>query len=163
MKVKEIMTHHPRFCDLTESVAAAAKTMWDADCGALPVLKAGKELVGLITDRDICMAMAMRDCSPTGVSAEEVISGKVYSVTPEDDVQKALELMQEHKIRRLPVVDSEGDLQGMLSMNDIVLVAEKETGKQARVIPYADVVQTYKAICAHQRPLEEEQGAAAGV
>ena len=55
MKVKEIMTASPSVCDLNESLAEAAKTMWDADCGVLPVLKDGREVVGLITDRDICM------------------------------------------------------------------------------------------------------------
>jgi CBS domain-containing protein len=108
------------------------------------------------------MAVAMRDCSPTGVSAEAVITGTVHSVAPEDDVQKALQVMQEHKVRRLPVVSSNGELQGMLSMNDIVLAAEKETGKKPLAIPYADVVNTYKAICAHPVPTEQVQGAVAG-
>jgi len=162
MKVKEIMTGEPRFCDLNASLGEAAKTMWETNCGILPVVKDGKELVGLITDRDICMAVAMRDCSPTAVSAEQVITGTVYSVAPEDDVQKALEVMQEHKVRRLPVVSAEGDLQGMLSMNDIVLKAEKEPGKKALAIPYADVVNTYKAICAHPLPMEQAQGTAGG-
>src|SRR5690242_11310459 len=109
MKVKEVMTGSPNVCDLNESLAEAAKVMWDADCGVLPVLKDGQEVVGLITDRDICMALAMRDSSPTTISAEEVITGDVYSVAPEDDVKKALELMREHQVRRLPVINPEGE------------------------------------------------------
>jgi CBS domain-containing protein len=155
MKVKEIMTDSPRVCDLNESLAEAAKTMWDANCGVLPVLKDGKEVVGLITDRDICMALAMRDCNPTAVSAEQVITGDVYSVAPEDELQKALELMQQYQVRRLPVIDS-GELKGMLSLNDIVLKAKEEQSDEAAEIGYADVVNTYKAIGTNRAPLQSQ-------
>jgi len=162
MKVKDIMTCEAKFCDLNASLAKAAQTMWDTDCGVLPVLKDGKEIVGLITDRDICMAMAMRDCNPAAVSVEAVISGAVYSVALEDDIHQALEIMQEHKVRRLPVVSSEGELEGMLSMNDVVLKAEEARNTEAPALTYADVVNTYKAICAHPLPLQQAQAAVAG-
>ena len=163
MKVKEIMTRQPKVCELNASLADAAKTMWDNDCGVLPVLKDGKEIVGLITDRDICMAVGMRDGNPSGISVEEVITGTVYSVVPEDDVQQALEIMQEHKVRRLPVVSPDGELKGMLSMNDVVLKAEEARDTQAPELAYADVVNTYKAICAHSVPLQRAQAAGSGV
>ena len=161
MKVKEIMTCEAKFCDLNESLAEAAQTMWAADCGVLPVLKDGKEIVGLITDRDICMAMAMRDRNAAAVSAEEVVSGAIYSVTPEDDIHQALEIMQQRKVRRLPVVNPEGELEGMLSMNDVVLRAEEARDTEAPELTYADVVDTYKAICAHTLPLPQAQAAVA--
>ena len=163
MKVKEIMTRGTKFCDLNASLADAAKTMWDSDCGVLPVLKDGKEIVGLITDRDICMAVGMRDSNPSGISVEEVITGTVYSVTPEDDVHQALEIMQEHQVRRLPVVSPEGELKGMLSMNDVALKAQEAGDAQTPELGYADVVNTYKAICAHSLPLQQAQAAVAGV
>lgn len=159
MKVKDIMTGDPSVCDLNESLAEAAKTMWETDCGVLPVLKDGREVVGLITDRDICMAMAMRDCNPTAVSAEEVITGEIYSVAPEDDVKKALQVMQEHQVRRLPVISEEGGLEGMLSMNDVVLKAEEKSTPKSPAIAYADVINTFKAICEHRVPLQQEASA----
>ena len=162
MKVKDIMTCEAKVCDLNASLAHAAQTMWDTDCGVLPVVKDGKEIVGLITDRDICMAMAMRDCKPADVSAEKVISGAVYSVSPEDDIHKALEIMQEHKVRRLPVVNPEGELEGMLSLNDVVLKAEEAKNKASQ-LTYADVVNTYKAICAHPLPLQQARAAVVDV
>jgi len=154
MKVKDVMTGNPSVCELNESLAEAAKTMWQTDCGVLPVLKDGREVVGLITDRDICMAIAMRDCNPAAVSAEEVITGEVYSVAPEDEIQNALQLMQQHQVHRLPVIGPEGEIEGMLSMNDVVLEAREANGDQPWEIAYADVVNTYKKICAHRDPLQ---------
>jgi CBS-domain-containing membrane protein len=154
MKVKEIMTSELSVCDLNASLAEAAKVMWNKDCGILPVLKDGKELVGLITDRDICMGIAMRDRVPSGVSVEEVMTGKVYSVMSDDDVQQALETMRQHKVRRLPVVDAEGKLTGMLSLNDVTLRAEKPANNRASSLSLRDVMKTYKAICTHQIPAE---------
>ena len=76
MKVKEVMTPNATAIWLTENLADAAKLMWDNDCGVLPIIKDGRKVVGMITDRDICMAMAMRDTNPSGVSVENVMSGR---------------------------------------------------------------------------------------
>jgi CBS-domain-containing membrane protein len=137
--------------------------MWDNDCGILPVVKDGGKVVGLITDRDICMAAAINNRNLSNIAVEDVISGKVYSTSPDDDVHMALETMQERKIRRLPVVAADGTLGGILSMNDVVLRAQEAKDKKAPDLAYADVVNTYKAICAHPLPLQQEQAAVAGV
>jgi CBS domain-containing protein len=133
MKVKDAMTPNPKVIWLTESLVDAAELMWENDCGVLPVIKDGSKVIGLITDRDICMATAMRQTNPSGVSVEEVMTGQVYSVNPEDDVAQALQTMQDHKIRRLPVVNAQGELEGILSMNDIVLRATESNGMSAQV------------------------------
>ena len=159
MKVEELMTKDAKAIWITESLADAAKSMWDNDCGILPVIKDGRKVVGLITDRDVCMAAAMRERNPLHISVEEVMTGKVYAVKPEDDIHQALQTMQEHKVRHLPVVNPEGELEGILSMNDIVLMAKEPTGKMPPQIGYADVVKTYQAICEH--PLPMAQAAAA--
>src|SRR6185369_9373583 len=122
----EIMTPNPKAIWLTESLVDAAELMWKNDCGVLPIIRDGRKVIGMITDRDICMAVTMRDMNPSGVSVEEVMTGQVYSVNPEDDLDQALETMQEHKIRRLPVVNAEGELEGILSMNDVVLNAKSD-------------------------------------
>ena len=149
MKVKEIMTPNAKAIWLTESLANAAKLMWETDCGALPIIKDGRKVIGMITDRDICMAVAMRDANPSHVSVEEVMTGQVYSVSPEDDIVQALQAMKEHKIRRLPVVNVEGELEGILSMNDVVLNARTSKSAAAGSLKYDDVVKTYQAICQH--------------
>jgi len=150
MKVKEVMTPNATAIWLTESLADAAKLMWENDCGVLPIIKDGRKVIGMITDRDICMAMAMRDMNPSRISVEDVMTGQVYAVKPEDDVDLALQEMQEHKIRRLPVVNPEGELEGILSMNDVVLKA-----------PQSDVLKTYQAICSHNLVPAQASSAAA--
>jgi CBS domain-containing protein len=152
MKVKEVMTVDPTAILITDSLATAAKSMWQNDCGILPIMKNDGKVVGVITDRDVCMATAMRDRPQSGISAEEVMTGTVYSVIPDDDVHKALELMQEHKVRRLPVINAKGELKGMLSMNDLVLKAEETNGKKQK-LTFHDVVKTYRAICEHPVPM----------
>ena len=148
MKVEDVMTKDVQSCTPETDLAAAAMLMWEHDCGTLPVVDDGDKVVGMITDRDICMAAATKHQDIAGVHVGEVTAGQVYSCTPEQDVSEVLKTFQQAQVRRLPVVDDEGKLQGILSMNDIVLHAGEGRGKGATDIPYAEVVSTFKAICA---------------
>lgn len=161
MKVKDVMTPKAHAIWLTESLVDAAKMMWDNDCGILPVIKDGRKVVGLITDRDICMAVGFSDVNPSSVSIEEVMTGEVYAVKADEDINAALRTMQERKVRRLPVLDENGELEGIVSLNDIVLKARKPEGKGADFIPYADVVKTYQSICEHWKPAAAAAAASA--
>jgi CBS domain-containing protein len=151
MKVKDIMTPNAKAIWLTESLADAAQIMWENDCGVVPIIKDGRKVIGMITDRDICMAVAMRDKNPSSVSVEEVMCGQVYSVNAEDEIEQVLETMQEHKIRRLPVVNDEGELEGIVSMNDVVLHANADEGENT--IEFGEVIKTYHAICEHPKQI----------
>jgi CBS-domain-containing membrane protein len=155
MKVKEIMTPDAKAIWITQSLADAAKEMWENDCGALPIVKDGRKVVGILTDRDICMAAAMRDCKLSHISVEEVMNKRVYAAAADDKIEDALHTMREHKIRRLPVLGADGELKGIVSMNDIVLHAKTENGKKPP-IDYKDVVKTYQAICEHPVPMVKE-------
>ena len=152
MKVKEVMTPDAKSIWLTQSLADAAKEMWENDCGALPVIKDAGKVVGILTDRDICMAGAMRDRSLSQISVEEIMNKQVFAAEADEDIKQALETMREHKIHRLPVLNLQGELTGIVSMNDIVLKAKPSNGKQSD-IEYADVVKTYQAIGAHLVPM----------
>jgi CBS domain-containing protein len=162
MKVKEIMSTNAKVCTLTDNLSAAAGLMWENDCGVLPVVAEGEKVVGLITDRDICMAANLSNRNLWNIPVEQVISGKVFACKAEDDIHSALKTMQENKVRRLPVVAADGTLEGILSMNDIVLKAEEQKEKKPTELSYADVVKTYKSICEPRLPKEQAQ-AAAGV
>lgn len=160
MKIKELMTPNPKAIWLTESVSDAAQLMWENDCGILPVIKDGRKVVGLITDRDICMAVAIRGTEPASISVEEVMTGQVFAVGPEDELERALQLMREHRVHRVPVVNPDGELEGILSLNDVVLKATKTEGKRG-AIGYGDVVKTFQAICRHPEPREASSTASA--
>ena len=156
MKVKEIMTDSPKVCTLTDSLADAAGLMWNNDCGILPVVAEGGKVVGLVTDRDICMAGALKGRQLANIAVEDAISGKVFSCKPDDDARTALKTMQENKVRRLPVVAADGTLKGVLSMNDVVLKAEEAKEKKVPELSYSDVVNAFRSICQHRLPAQAQ-------
>jgi CBS domain-containing protein len=124
--------------------------MWDSDCGALPVLNVHGTVMGMITDRDICMAAATKYKPASDITVWETVSGKAYTCHMSDDVHTALDIMKREKVRRLPVVDEDGVLQGIVAMNDFVLLAGEAKGGKAPALSYEDVVRTMKAISAHR-------------
>jgi CBS domain-containing protein len=121
MKVKELMTTDVKRCTPETNLAAAAKIMWEGDCGAVPVTDERDRVVGVITDRDICIAAATRPRTEGEIPVKEVISKPLYTCAPGDDVRSALEIMKTRKIRRLPVVDQGGRLAGIVSIHDIAV------------------------------------------
>jgi len=150
MKVEDIMTREVQCCGPETNLAAAAKMMWDSDCGVLPILNVQGQVLGVITDRDICMAASTKNSPPSAITVWETSSGKAITCRPDDDIHTALDLMERGKVRRLPVVDDDGVLQGMLSMNDLVLAAAGRRGRSAADLSVEDVMKTLKAICAHR-------------
>ena len=150
MKVQDIMTSDVQCCGPDTNLAAAAKMMWDSDCGALPVLNVQGQVMSMITDRDICMAAATKNKPAWDITVWETVSGKVYTCHMSDDVHTALDIMKREKVRRLPVVDEDGVLQGIVAMNDFVLLAGEAKGGKAPALSYEDVVRTMKAISAHR-------------
>lgn len=159
MKVREVMTTDPKVCTLTDNLSVAAGLMWENDCGILPVVAEGEKVIGLITDRDICMAATLKNQRLSNIAVEDVISGDVYACKPDDDIRDALKSMQDHKVRRLAVVANDGTLEGLLSMNDVVLKAEEAREKRAPDLSYGDVVNTYKSICQHRLPMQARTAA----
>lgn len=145
MKVRDIMTADVSSCQPETDLAAAAKTMWDRDCGILPVVMSHGRVIGMITDRDICMAVATKGRTADRIAVREVAAENVYSCLPDDEVTAALETMKRRQIRRLAVIDEQGHLKGILSMNDVALHANGRRG-----IAPAEIVATLKGICEHR-------------
>ena len=150
MKVQDIMTHDVQTCRPETNLADAAMRMWRGDCGILPVVADGGTVVGMIPDRDICMAAATKHRDPANIRVREVSSGTVYGCSPETEIHEALKVMQEKKVRRLPVLNTEsGKLAGILSMNDVALKAQ---GGAKAELSAEDVERTIRAIGAHREP-----------
>jgi CBS domain-containing protein len=119
MQVKELMTKDVRTCLATDSINEAARIMWESDCGCVPVVEEDRKLVGIITDRDICMAAYTQGRTLTQMSVDGVASKNVVTVHENDSLHRAEQLMHDAQIRRLPVVDSKDQLVGMLSISDL--------------------------------------------
>lgn len=149
-KVRDVMATVAHSCRPHTNLAEAGESMWNFDCGALPVVDHDGKVVGMITDRDICMAVATKGRIAAHITVWETITGKVYTCRPDDDVKTALKTMAAEKVRRLPVVDRDGRLQGLLSMNDLVLHAEATKGARVPDLSYEDVIAALREICGHR-------------
>lgn len=146
MRVRDIMKRHPRVARLEENLAAAARLMAEVDCGVLPVLDDTEVVVGVITDRDICLALAANNPMPTEATVEQVMSSDVCNCGPDDSVDSALEKMRKRRVRRLPVVDAAGELLGLLSLDEVALEARELADEEFGRPSYAQIAETLMAI-----------------
>jgi CBS domain-containing protein len=142
MKVRDLMTEDVKFCRPETNLAEAVKLMWERDCGVLPIVKGDGTVSGMITDRDVCIAMATRGQTGDRIAVRDVTTGTCYTCSAEDDAAAALQTMKAHKVRRLPVVDARGRLDGILSLNDVVT--------HAGAASPAEIVGTMASICEHR-------------
>lgn len=162
MKVKEVMTFTPYTCSKEANLGQATELMWKGDCGFLPMTGPDGKACGVITDRDICIALGTRNKPAGEVTASEVSSGNLFACSPEDEIHVALLTMRDGRVRRLPVVDSEGKAVGVLSIDDVLLRAEPSgTGKIVE-LSTDEVVRSFRVINQRELPqVVEKQTAAA--
>jgi CBS domain-containing protein len=145
MKVKDIMTTEPLCCAQEANLGTAAELMLRGDCGILPVLADGR-IVGVVTDRDLFIALATRDARASELTVADVAQTPVFTCSPDADVSEVLETMKKQSVRRIPVEGLGGTVIGMVSMNDIV----RAIGP--RKVREAQVVNTLQSICARHQP-----------
>ena len=146
MQIAEVMTPGPIMCAPETTVAEAAHLMWEGDCGVLPVVTR-RTLDGVVTDRDLFIALATRDAKASQLTVGAVVQAHLVTCSPRDDVHQAMGKMKAHRVRRLPVVDGDGTLVGIVSMNDLVLAVSPGTALGGKVV---DTLQT---ISEHQLPV----------
>jgi CBS domain-containing protein len=154
MRVEKIMSRSVATCAPHDSLEHAASLMWNSDCGCLPVIATNGtgHIVGVITDRDICMAALFQGRSLRDLRVEESMAKKVLTCRASDEIQDAQRQMENEQIRRLPVLGNEGELIGILSMADIALEAARTQYGQHHEIAASDVTSTLARISA--RPAE---------
>ena len=119
MKVQELMTREVGACRAFDAADQGAKIMWERDCGAVPVLDQEGAVVAMLTDRDLCMAAMLQGRGLSEIRVSSAMSKGLWSCRPDDDLSHAEEVMRAHKVRRLPVVDAQGKLLGILSLSDL--------------------------------------------
>lgn len=157
--VEQLMTKEVRACEPHDSLAVAAHMMWDADCGAVPVVSGeGRRVVGMITDRDICMAGYFQGRPLDQIPVESVMSQSVHACHPADELAEAEVTMRSARVRRLPVVDDSGQLLGMLSLADLAREAGRRGSARRPVCSPAEVAETVAAIAQPHREFVATEG-----
>jgi CBS domain-containing protein len=156
MQVDQIMTRNVRFCHTWDKLRDAAQMMWDADCGCVPVIAddGSHQVVGMLTDRDICMATYLSVKEPQEISVEEVMSPLVRAVTASATLAEAETIMSEAQVRRLPVVNNEAKLVGILALADLAREAQRMRATEHAPITEDEIGDTLSAISACGTGLE---------
>lgn len=148
MKVRDLMVRDVKCCATYSTLNSAAQTMWENDVGCVPIVEDGR-VVGMLTDRDICMASYIQGVSLKEAPVTSAMSKQVFSCKPEEDIAAAERLMREKQVRRLPVIDAEGRLAGIISLNDIAREASREVEmKKEREVSDAEIARVMAAVCA---------------
>lgn len=124
MEAHEIMTRDPACCSPDHTVQDAARMMQDHDCGCIPVVDNTRRLVGVVTDRDLACRCLAAGLGPD-TSVAEVMSLSPSCCAPDDDVQYVERIMEERQVRRVPVVDAQGECVGMVSQADVARAADR--------------------------------------
>jgi len=152
MVVSQIMNVDVATCTPRMDLAQVIQTMVERDCGFLPVVGPYGSVIGVLTDRDVCFTLTSHRRTAAHVTVEEAMHTPVHTCSASDSLIDALGTMSRYRIRRLPVVDRTGTLQGILSIDDVILATIKPGAPTGE-----DVVETLRVIC---RPREVEPTAA---
>ena len=154
MKVQDVMTRNVHSCAPRDSLNLAAQIMWEQDCGCVPILDTDGRPVGMLTDRDICMATYTKGLPPGEIPVSGFTTHSVITIDEQGSVEDASRLMRDHQVRRLPVVDAAGRLTGLVSMTDLARKA-RSTPEHRDGFTAERVAQTLAAVCSparHNRP-----------
>jgi CBS domain-containing protein len=147
MKISELMTRTVQTCSATDHLDRAAQQMWEHDIGAVVVVDSSGQVIGIVTDRDACMAAYTRGGALSDIPIDVAMSKHTVTCSTEDTADEVAELMAKHKIRRIPVVDETQRPVGMVSLNDLAC-----TMARGRDVPATSVAGTLAAICEHRVP-----------
>ena len=162
MKVEQLMTRTVETCRPSDPLNAAARIMWEKDCGCVPVVteeEGGARVVGMLTDRDICMAAYTQGRPLGAIQVASAMSERVCSCRSTDAIAVALNVLRTNQLHRLPVVDANEHLVGILSLADIAREADREHGQKAANLRDTDVAQAIEAISRPHSPRAVVQAA----
>ncbi len=146
MRVQEIMTRHVATCRPDQSANDAARIMWERDCGCVPVCDADGDLVGIVTDRDLCMAAYLRSAPLREIEIESVMSRVVQTCRPTDGIEDVERRMATAQVRRIPIVGGVGQVIGIVSLSDIVRARARSVPSRLFERLVSDIARTFAAI-----------------
>jgi CBS domain-containing protein len=143
MKIAKLMIRDAITCRTADHLDRAAQLMWEHDIGSLPVIGDDGRAVGMVTDRDICMAAYTRGAALHDIPVAVAMAHEVFSCAPDDDVRSVEDELGLRQIRRMPVIDADGRVVGVVSLNDIARASQR-----SREVPPTEVAATLAAVCA---------------
>jgi CBS domain-containing protein len=146
MQVAEVMTKDVESCRMDDMLNVAARIMWERDCGCVPVVDTEGRALGMLTDRDVCMAAYTSGLPLAAIIVVSAMSRALHSCGPGDPIEVASKRLETHQVRRLPVVDAGGRLVGILSLSDLARAAQAANGK-ANGFGAETIKSTLAAIC----------------
>jgi CBS domain-containing protein len=133
-KIRDLMTSNPRRLEIGSNASEAARLMRDEDVGLIPVVE-GERLVGTVTDRDIALRVVAEGKTAESTTVGEIASREIVTIDPQQDLDEALRLMARHQVRRVPVVEGDGTLVGIVAQADVAQHAsDEQTGDVVRDI-----------------------------
>lgn len=127
------MTREAVFCAPQDNLAKAADLMFQRDCGIIPIVSEEKKVVGMLSDRDICIASSLRNLNPADIKAEEFTGKKIVSCRADEKIEEALKKMKKNQVKRLPVTSQDGSLIGIISIADILLATDNHKSLRKKV------------------------------
>ena len=151
MKVEQLMTRNVQTCGPEDRLSAAARIMWECDCGCVPVVEredGGARVVGMITDRDICVAAYTQGRALSEITVGSAMASEVRSCRATDSVGTALKILEQNQLHRLPILDQNDHLIGLLSLADVAREAAREHGRGTKEVSDAQVAEVVEAVSA---------------
>jgi CBS domain-containing protein len=153
MMISQIMTTHVHTCGPDDRLNVPAQIMWDHDCGCVPVVDADRRVIGMITDRDICMAAHTQARAPQEIPTSEVMAKRLVVCRLSHRIESVEQLMMQARVHRLPVLDDDDHLVGIVSLNDLAVRATIERSHGVRgVADLEQVALTLAVIGEHRAP-----------
>ena len=146
LRVQQMMTQNVHCCRAEDSLECAASVMWEKDVGVVPVVDDAGRAIAMLTDRDVCMAAYTQGKALGELRVGDAMSKSLFGVHPTDPVSEAENVMREQQVRRVPVVDADGRLVGILSQGDLVLEAARERESPRKELSAVEVTATLAAI-----------------
>lgn len=150
MKVSQVMTRDAGTIHVEDSLKEAAETMRSRDLGCLPVLDPQLKVVGILTDRDICLTAGVENRPLSRIPVSAAMSREVYCCREDDGVEEAAEAMRKHAVRRLPVVDPMGKLAGVIALDDLAMEFLKEGSDLRNTLGGDRIIETLAEVCSRQ-------------
>jgi CBS domain-containing protein len=154
MNASELMTTAVQSCHADDDLQRAMQIMWDHDCGVVPVVDRDDRVVGMITDRDVAVAAYTQGRALWQIPVSTAMAKKVHGVREADSLDMVEELMRRVRVRRVPVLDAQGKLRGIISLNDLALHLRRGAGRKSDGLGADSIAQTLAAMCEpHTKPV----------